>query len=171
MDRLEKYYLRILGKCITFPPNEGSTQLIKRILFRLIVMTGLYKKRDFPRGLQPYGGWTWWCITRSTAEYIEKFIKDRPDYIKFHKFSHVPDEMFFQTILLNSEDKNIRDSIVNKTLTYTKWIPQQPHPEILTMNNYEEIIKTDKLFARKFDIEIDSKVLELIDQEILTRTK
>ena len=56
--------------------------------------------------------------------------------------------MFFQTILLNSEDKNIRNSIVNKTLTYTKWIPQQPHPEILTVNEYGELTKKRINFLR-----------------------
>lgn len=165
MDRLEKYYFRILGKRITLPPNTGSNHIIK------IFLSGFYKKRKIPNDLQLYGGWTWWSITREAAEYITNLITRRPDYLNIYRFSHAPDEMFFQTILLNSDNKNIKDSIVNKTLTYTKWMPSQPHPQILTINEYNELIKTDKLFARKFDTEIDSKILDLIDKEILNHTK
>jgi len=41
------------------------------------------------------------------------------------------------------------------------------HPEILTSNNFKSINQSSSLFARKFDISQDSKILDLIDKNIL----
>ncbi len=37
------------------------------------------------------------------------------------------------------------------------------HPRILTTNDYPSLVKSNAHFARKFDIDQDSKILDLLD--------
>jgi hypothetical protein len=71
--------------------------------------------------------------------------------------------MFFQTVLLNSKNDALINSIVNNDLTYIKWLKDMPQTEILKACDYEEIKNSNKLFARKFDTCIDSQILSLLD--------
>lgn len=122
--------------------------------------------RKFPEYLKPYGGSNWWCLPMNTAKYVLEFVDNHPDYFEFHKYSAMPDEMFFQTILLNSDNHQILDNIVCDGLRYIDWTkPDPPYPAILTTGDFPSIINSGKLFARKFDTEIDSQVLDMIDQQ------
>jgi hypothetical protein len=58
---------------------------------------------------------------------------------------------------------------VSGEVTYVNWSPDSCGPLLLKEINFEEVMKLgrDKLFARKFDMEIDSKILDLIDRDIL----
>lgn len=57
------------------------------------------------------------------------------------------EEVFFQTIFLNSPFKN---QVVNDNLRYTDWSVHCP-PKVLTVEDYDKIINSHKLFCRKID--------------------
>ena len=38
----------------------------------------------------------------------------------------------------------------------------KPNPEVWTINDYDQLKKTAHLFARKFDLTVDSKIVEQI---------
>lgn len=109
-----------------------------------------------------FGGSAWWCLSRDCAEYMNKYLSRNGYFVKFWKYTRIPDELFFQTALLNS---NFKDQIVNDNLHYIVWVTT-PHPEILRRQDYEKLISSDKLFARKFDITVDSEILDMIDRTI-----
>lgn len=124
------------------------------------------RKRKFPSYLQPYSGSQWWALPMETIYLIEEFISEHPDYLAYHKYTFAPDEIFFQSIIFSliSSDK-IRDEI-----TYVNWSQNTDGPLLLQEVNFEEIVYQgghNKLFARKFDIDIDSRILDLIDRESL----
>jgi len=122
--------------------------------------------RKFPEYLKPYGGSQWWCFPLGTAKYVLDFVDNHPDYVEFHKYSFVPDEMFFQTILLNADDSEIKDNIVCDGLRYIDWgKPEPPYPAILTSEDFNSIMNSGKFFARKFEMSIDSQVLDMIDEQ------
>jgi hypothetical protein len=73
------------------------------------------------------------------------------------------DEMFFQTILLNSKNDSLLNSIVNDDLEHTKWNPGSSHPAILTSSDIDAIKNSTALFARKFDPRTNANVLDMID--------
>ena len=80
----------------------------------------------------------------------------------------MPDEIFFQTILLNSPFQRMA---VNDNLRYIEWPnPDSGSPVILCKGDFGKLISSPKLFARKFDVTVDADVLDLIDQEILADT-
>src|SRR5262249_42615394 len=60
-------------------------------------------KRKFPKGMVPYGGSDWWSLSYDCAAYVLKFVEENPRYKRFFKYTHSPCELFFQTIILNSE--------------------------------------------------------------------
>ncbi|MGA9381057.1 MAG: beta-1,6-N-acetylglucosaminyltransferase [Phormidium sp.] len=128
-------------------------------------------KRSFPKGLQPFAGSSYWCLSRECVEYIHDFISNNNDYVKYFKYVFISDEIFFHTILLNSPFK---DTIINDSLRYIKWPTKAASrremcsPRILGKNDLEDIAKSPKLFARKFDLTKDAEVLDLIDQKILS---
>lgn len=123
-------------------------------------------KRKLPNGLVPYGGSLWWNLNRECVEYIVGFIENNPKFVDFMKHTFLPDEMFFQTILLNSP---LRATLVNADLRYIDWEKANPTPPAtLLKEDFTNLLASRALFARKFDMDRDSEILDLIDQEILS---
>ena len=115
-----------------------------------------------------YSGETWMSFPINIAEYIINFIDINKDYLEFHKYSYCPDEMFIHTILLNSNDDKILSNLKNETLTYIDWSKPYPNrPAIMRCIDFNSLLKSDKLFARKFDMFIDNDILDIIDRKIL----
>jgi hypothetical protein len=101
--------------------------------------------------------------------YILDFLNVHRNYYRFHKSTFAADEVFFHTILLNSADEKMRGSICNAHKRYIKWLDTtMGHPEILRKKDYDEMVNSDALFARKFDMEVDHEILDLIDENCLS---
>ncbi len=147
-DRIERWHFRFFNKPLAFPN--------KYLEFPV--------KRQFPKGFKPFGGFSYWCLSRECVEYIQNFLNQNREFLDFFKYVLIPDEIFFQTILLNSP---LKENIINDDLRYIKWRPRTPNPLILGKNDFEEMIKSSNLFARKFDLTQDADVLDMIDQKIL----
>jgi hypothetical protein len=167
LNRIENYHFRLLGRKLTYPPLGKPIHSYSKIFYYLLKFR-YSKPRIFPEGLQPYGGFSGWKITDKAAKEILSFLDKRPDYLKFHKHSSCVDEIFFQTILLNSKDENLLNSLINNDLTYIKWLRGSPHPEILNAKDFEDLRKSGGLFARKFDTQVDSNILDMIDEHLLS---
>lgn len=124
----------------------------------------ILKKRRFPSYLKPYGGGQWWALPMKKVKEILDFIDDHPDYLSYHKYTLLPDEIFFHSIMANL------DGPIAPSVTYVNWDRKNtPLPVIFEKNDLEELklASVEKLFARKFDIKIDSTILDLLDQELL----
>lgn len=112
-----------------------------------------------------YGGSQWFALKRDHVAFVRAFLDSNPAYRRFFRRTRVPDEHFFQTLLLNSA---CRKDIIPKTLTYSDWRPWSGGgPRILTMEDFERLKASDCLFARKFDPGVDAGVLDRIDRELL----
>ena len=73
--------------------------------------------------------------------------------------------------LLEEGEDTFQEKIINTYLTYLEWpIDYSGHPKILAKNDFEKIRESEKLFARKFDMTIDSDILDMIDQMILSQS-
>ncbi len=107
--------------------------------------------------LIPYGGSTWWALSRDAVAYILQFVQDRPRVVNFFKNTLIPDEAFFQTILGNSPFK----PRITGNLTYTDWTAGGSSPSIISEKHLELFASPsfsaddsfgprEVLFARKF---------------------
>ncbi|MBS4540021.1 hypothetical protein GOQ27_16205 [Clostridium sp. D2Q-11] len=111
-----------------------------------------------------YGGSAWWTLSYECIEYIVKYIDNNYKFLNFFKYSKHPDEMIFNTIVMNSP---FNKNVVNINLRYIEWILGISHPKILTIQDIDKLLTSDKLFARKFDISVDSQILDKLDEHIL----
>ena len=111
-----------------------------------------------------YGGPYFMTLSRRCAEYIDHFIQQRPDVVDYYKRTFNPDESFLHTVLANSG----RFRFCNDSKRFIDWtVDFAGHPRILTVADLPRITGGEFHFARKFDIERDGKVLDLLDESIL----
>jgi hypothetical protein len=120
-------------------------------------------KRPFPEGLRPYGGGAYWCLSREAVEYVNRFVTERREVIRFFKNVDIPDEIFFQTVLMNSQ---LAETVVNDHLRYIDWTRGR-RPAILETADFDALARSPQLYARKFDITHDAHILDLIDARLL----
>lgn len=111
---------------------------------------------------QFYGGSQWWAFPIETIRVILDFLDTHPDYVDFFRYSFVPDELFFHTIVGNSPE--LRNK-VKDTVTYVDWVSNGPfRPAVFDCSFYDQLIGRNELFARKFDCKSDLEILNMIDE-------
>ena len=148
--------------------EDGGLDRIRRIHFeRAKVRTRLLHvpvvRRPFPQGYEPYGGSAFWGLSGSALEYVHRHVRENPGFVKFFRHVLIPDEIFFQTILLNSP---LREEMLNDQLHYVDWSAGGSHPATLGAADVEPMLASRKLFARKFD-PADTEVLDRLDEAAL----
>ena len=84
-------------------------------------------RRRLPHGFAPFGGGAYWCFARPLVDYVQRFVTTSRDYVRFFEHVLIPDELFFQTLIMNS---TLRDSVVNDNLRYLDW-SREPAPAVL----------------------------------------
>ncbi len=115
-----------------------------------------------------YKGSHWLTLNRACVQYIDQFIGENPRYVKYYQRTLIPDESFFQTILLNHPSLKLLNT--NKRLI--RWnSAKAPSPDTLQVEDLEGIMASGQHFARKFDTRVDEKILDLIDERILQGQK
>lgn len=130
-----------------------------------------FKKREIPDTLVYYGGEFWWILRNKSVKILRETVLNNPELLSFHEYTCTPEEMLFQSILCSNND--IKPNVENKHLRYIDWSAESPHPKIFTQDDFvvlkEKIDNPDDfLFARKFDLDIDSDILDMIDNYIDT---
>lgn len=124
------------------------------------VVNAILPKRKLPEGIVAMGRSQWFTASRESIVYIVDYIKREQWISRFFKHSWASDEIIFQTILHNSP---FRDKMVNDNLLYLDWSAGAASPKVLTMEDADQLKSTDKLFARKFNPAVDSRILDYID--------
>ena len=164
-DRTDFYTYTMFGRRETcFPRGEDISFLNSkgRALNQLLRLRSRRKgPRKFPDYARPFGGWVWWNLSGSAMRYVLAFLERHPDYRLYHEHTLSADEVFFHSILLGSDFAE-RHEIVNDDLRYAIWEDGESHPRILTEDDLAPMLESSKLFARKFDSNIDNRVLSLI---------
>ena len=90
----------------------------------------------------------------------------------FHRFTFVPDELFMQMVIANSSDEKVLQKLENDNHRLIIWESDSaPHPNTLQASDFEIIRTSKQLFARKFDDQKDTTVLDMIDKEILFKSQ
>jgi hypothetical protein len=126
-------------------------------------------RRRIPSDMKPYSGSIWWIIDQYTMFYILDFVNKNPGYVRYHRSTFAADEVFFHMLLLNTEDEKIRKGISNTNLHHIRWKDiKSSHPEIMLTEHFHELKRSSAMFARKFDVTVDTDILDLIDKYCLS---
>jgi hypothetical protein len=165
-DRSYVHHFRLPAE--NWREEDGGLDRIRYIHYeRARVRTRLLRlpliRRTFPPGYDAYGGSAFWALSAPALDYVHRFVRENPRFVRFFRHVLIPDEIFFQTILLNSP---LRASVVNEQLHYVDWSGGGAHPATLRAGDVERALASGKLFARKFDPS-DTEALDLVDRAAL----
>jgi len=170
--RIQKYFVRVGSNLIIYPGQNASITLAEKLTQRFCkLLFGNYPRQFIP-GVVPVFGSQWWALNNKAIKFIATYLDDNPEFLKYFRYSFVPDEMFFQTILYGTGNEEIMQTIVAEShdsrLTFTHWDrPDELYGQALTLNDFSSLKDSTKLFARKFDELKSRDLLNLIDSEIL----
>ncbi len=114
----------------------------------------------FSNKLACFSGSQWFCANCKSAEYIIDFHRQRNALTLHYSQVRHADEAYFQTILANSPHLRLK----NDRRRYIDWSTGGPHPKILLMEDLPNLLASSAHFARKFDIDIDSNILDELDR-------
>lgn len=112
--------------------------------------------RNVSKGIEFYGGSDWWILPGEVAEYCLNEFQTNNKLTKCFKYSFIPTEMYFQTVINNSKYVN---TITNDSKRYIIWSDTTTgHPDLLTLEDQSLLINSNCLFARKFDLEKNPEI-------------
>lgn len=157
VERVQYYHflINIIGK------REGYA-LWDRFLtkvedFSLAVQRKLHVNR---LNYTMYKGSSWFTITHHL---VSEILKNKRAILQRHKFTANADECWLQSFVMESTFKN---QLADSNLRYIKWIQGNPSPETLTIGDFENLIDSNKLFARKFDWNKDKEIILRLKEHI-----
>ncbi len=124
------------------------------------------------KGVGVYAGSAWWILPDKAISYIGKEYEKGGQIVEWILQSITPEESFFQIMAMRSP---IADMIQMKpdgssAQRYKTWSyffdddkPPVAHPYTFTIKQYDKLIRSDKWFARKFDINEDVEIMNRLD--------
>ena len=128
---------------------------------RILISKLPFLKREMPNW-NIYFGSNWFNLTHEGLGYFLSYLDNNKEYFSRFKYSLLADELIINTVLMNSHlsEKCISDNL----LRYIVWYRGAPH--ILLLKDYELLKSSNALFARKFDSEIDSEIIDKLYEDI-----
>ena len=158
---IKSYFWRL--KCYNFfRENKNNRKLYMRILDNVIrYPQKLLVRRNNFKNMDLYSGSAWVTLTYNCLIYILKYLEENPEFKKQFNYTSCSDEHFFQMIIMNSHFKN---NVISNNLRYTDWSGGGSSPKTLTTKDYDNLIKSDRLYARKFSVDIDEDILEKLKE-------
>jgi hypothetical protein len=113
----------------------------------------------FNQDFRWYRGSAWFTLSRKAVAVVDRFAARATRRMRYFRRMWVPDESFVATVILNEPGMRVH----HDHLRFIRF-GAGPHPDILTIKDAEEILSSGKHFARKFDISVDERILDLIDE-------
>src|SRR5581483_6780525 len=84
-------------------PGTGRQRVERwHLVSSLVLHVRLPWRRRVPRGLTPWGGGAWICLSRPAAEHVHELVRAHRGVVRFFRHALHPDELLFQTILMSS---------------------------------------------------------------------
>lgn len=163
-DRIAKYHLYLPNnKAIIYPYEKSGFS--KQILNKALHLTGKFPlPRVLPHQMKPYFGSNWVRLQPKAVAYLLAFVQRTPEIETFFKYTLLSDEHFFQTILLNATDAE-RGKITNTNFTFSHWKrPAELYSTPLNKSDWENLLASGDLLARKFDESSDPEILDWLDR-------
>lgn len=137
--------------------------------------------KDLPQGryfgdLTPYHGSMYWSLTADCIRFVLNFVANNPDYVAIHQHVFAPDEVFFHTLVKHSpfagaithdfSDGSYPDHVHHGN-HFIDWSGRRKRARLtLDEADFDDLLASPALFARKFNQQTSSKLLDLLDQHV-----
>jgi hypothetical protein len=103
--------------------------------------------------MTPMVGSQWWCLTADCARHLISFIDAAPWYPRFFRFTSIPDECFFHTLVGASAFAGhlAPAPLYQEMAGYS--------PRVLRTEDLPAVFASGMPFARKFDTRVDAEAV------------
>lgn len=165
--------------------NKYIRKLIKLPIYIINEISNIFttpRKRLAKLGVELFGGSAWWILSNEVVEFILREFYYNTNVIKELKNTITPEETFFQIMAMRSPGAskiviNQPDMVLQNCKTYAYFFSENKkfcgHPYIFTNSDDDIQLINNKgrecYFARKFDININSEILDYIDRNLLEK--
>lgn len=159
-------FIRVLDQARMRPDTMGRVlqhvvELKDRIVDTLVT-------RLFLDGATPYIGTQWKIVSRAFCDFVcHDPSVDR--YKAFYRNTFIADEGFFQTVMMNTA---VHGEIINDDKRLIDWIPDgdiKLRPRTFVAADAAQLTASADLFARKFDLQEDSEIFDLLEAHLRTQ--
>ena len=141
-----------------WPRGGRFARLGGKVLLRAMRALGL--RRKMAAGMRPYGGSCWWALSRPCIEMILARVKAEPLLERFFRTVACPDEIFIQTLVMDSE---FASKVVANNFRYIRWPDSGArNPKILDAADYDDIARSGAHFCRKIDAAASAALLPML---------
>ncbi len=154
MDRIEYY-------------NLYDALDAKKSISTILKVLNIQKKFGLKRRLSKklptlYGGSTYWSLSRTTTNYINDYNGKNPSLLKRLKHTFCAEEIYMQTVVMNSE---LKDRAISNNLRFILWEEKHgSNPGVLDEMDFNAILESDAFFARKFDTPVSESLLQKLKE-------
>lgn len=145
---------------INFKSRSG--RLLTEALYVLQRCVGIHRK--CPNRFKPYKGLVYVSITRAFATWVMAFLPtvQGERFLKWTLWNFVPEEFFFQTLLMNSP---FASTCVKSNYRYASWEEKYgSKPRILDEEDFEQVRMSHAFFARKISALYSRQFLSLVQE-------
>lgn len=114
------------------------------------------EKQEFQKGTN------WFSITHELANYV---VENSDNILREYQYTLCCDEIFLQTLVLNSHFINnlYYSKFDNSTTAIMRLIDwERGNPYVFKKGDFEEIMNSNMLFARKFSLKEDAEIVNMI---------
>lgn len=109
-----------------------------------------------------YHGAQWWLLTNNAIKFLANEFKNNKKWNSFMASGFLTDEAYIPSLIMSSK---LATNVVGKNVTYADWRnPTGPHPKTLSISDFDDIVSSGALFARKLDMDMDANILDALDQ-------
>ncbi|MEH7526665.1 beta-1,6-N-acetylglucosaminyltransferase [Bacillus sp. JJ1503] len=160
-----KYY-HFLQEFCTNIKNNTLNKIVKAIKHLSIFVQKILCINRYKGNFQIQKGSNWFSITNDLAVYV---VSKKSWIQNFIRFTVSSDEIFLQTLVANSSFKNKLynnkfDNDYRACMRYIDW--KRGNPYIFQSNDFDELINSSYLFARKFNPNIDAEIINKIYEHL-----
>ncbi len=140
--------------------------MITKMLFALHLSDYYYFEKH---NIELYCGSAWWILPDIIIDFVLNEMEQ--PYVDRLLKADTPEETFFQILSKRSPLKELvrvkdqKEKQASKTWAYFHDVdkPMVKHPYTFTKNEYKKLIESDYWFGRKFDTNIDSEIMDMLD--------
>ena len=143
--------------------NNKYINLLQKSLFTRILRFRKPAEKNIVKqlGWNVYIGENWFSITHAFAEYL---LQSKGIIEQYFSDGYTADEVFAITILKNSVFK---DRLGKAKTRLIDW--ERGKPYVWRMSDKDQLLSSQHLFARKFDVSVDSGIVGELSVELLSR--
>ncbi|WP_091738046.1 beta-1,6-N-acetylglucosaminyltransferase [Phenylobacterium immobile] len=160
-------FLRVLDQQRIRPDTLLRIKQVTIEAFGRIFRTPL--RRPFLKGVRPYIGNQWMTVTREFCEFASG-DRRAARFKAFYRNSFIADEGFFPTLMMSS---NSHGEIVSDDMRTIDWVPDgdiKLRPRTFVASDVPMLTSGPNLFARKFDMSVDSEVIDLLEADLAAQS-